>query len=209
MAEATKQPGNQATVVQRATKQPSNQALVVFALAAVLAVACKDATGPKAQINNIETKPKVYAMNSAAITLPAALQLRLTTAVRIDASFQFDAAFDLDTNGVVQVYPVTRVSNELVGGHRVGFQMSGTNFNSTLKAPSGGYQYDSVFALPIGATMLVDVSVADCASSFLGVAIKAKMSVDSVNTTTRAIYLHVLSNPNCGFRSLVQGEPKD
>lgn len=183
--------------------------MLAAAALVVLAIGCKDATGIKAQLNNIETKPTVYPMNSAAVTLPSALQVRLTNAVRIDASFLFDIAFDLDSLGVVQVYPLSRVASELVGTHRVGMQISGVNFASTLRAPATGYVYDSVFSLPIGKTVLIDVFEQDCGNSFLGVNIRAKMSVDSINTTTKAIYLHILSDPNCGFRSLVQGEPKD
>jgi hypothetical protein len=33
--------------------------------------------------------------------------------------------------------------------------------------------------------------------------------VDSLDFANRTIYLHVLSNPNCGFKSLVVGTPKD
>lgn len=186
---------------------------LLAALAAITAITymsgCDKATGIKAQFQNLEAKPTVYAMNGTAPTQPAALSVRSVTAVRIDATFQFDLAFDLDAAGAVQVYAIGRVANENVATHRVGMQIGALDFSSTVRAPTGGYSYDSVMALPIGKTLLVDVLDQNCTNSFLGVNIRAKIGVDSVNTTTRAIFLHVLSNPNCGFRSLNQGEPKD
>ncbi|MEK7402768.1 MAG: hypothetical protein AABZ80_10485 [Gemmatimonadota bacterium] len=183
---------------------------LLVALAAIAAIGgCKDVTGPKAQFNNLEAKPTLYAMNGTAVTLPVALVVRSVTPVRIDATFIFDIAVDLDASGVVQVHSVSRVASELVATRRVGMQIGSESFVSTLKAPTGGYAYDTVMALPIGKTLLIDVLEQNCTSSFLGANIRAKVGVDSVNTTTRAIYLHVLSNPNCGFRALNQGEPKD
>lgn len=186
----------------------TSRALLALGAAAALG-ACKDATAIKASFSNLEAKPVVYAMNSAPVTKPAALSVRSVAAVRIDATFLFDMAFDLDASGVVQVYTLGRVASELAATHRVGLQKGGQSFVETVRAPTSGYAYDSSMALPVGATMLVDVLEQSCSTSFLGPNIRAKISVDSVNTTTRAIYLHVLSNPNCGFRGLAPGEPKE
>jgi hypothetical protein len=182
---------------------------LLVALAGVAFVSgCDKATGLKAQFPNLEAKPTVWAMNGTAVTLPSGLSVRGVSPVRIDATFLFDLAFDLDASNVVQVYTLSRIANELAGTHRVGIQSSAAAFASLLKAPTNGYSYDTVLALPIGKTILVDVSEASCSTSFLGANIHAKLSVDSVNTTTRAIYLHLLSDPNCGFRALDQGTPK-
>lgn len=180
-----------------------------MAAAVSVVVGCGDPVGIKAQFNNIEGKPIVYAMNGPAITLPAAIQFRSLSTARIDSRFIFDVAFDIDAAGVVQVYAMSRVANELVATHRVGMQISGVGFAAMLKAPSSGYAYDTVMALPVGQTMLIDVLDASCTSSFLGANIRAKMKVDSINVATRAVFLHILSDPNCGFRALNQGEPKD
>jgi len=184
------------------------RALIAFTASVVAVAGCGEATGVKAQFSNIETKPTVYAFNSAPVVLPAALVVRAASVVRIDATFLFDLAFDLDASGVTQVYASSRVASELAGTHRVGMQLRDDAFSSITEAPNGGYVYDTVMALPVGKTLLVDVLEQGCSNSFLGANIKAKVSVDSVNTTSRAIFLHVLSDPNCGFRELIQGEPK-
>ena len=63
-----------------------------------------------------------------------------------------------------------------------------------------------------GQLVVVDKVDPNCnrlGGAFLGYNIRAKFVIDSVNTSRRAIYLKVLSNPNCGFKSLEPGEPKD
>jgi hypothetical protein len=186
-----------------------HRALLIAVIAAAAQSGCRDTTAVQLAFPNLEQRRTVYALNGSPITLPAALAVRSTGTVRVDATFQFDLAFDLDANGVVQVYTQARVASQLVATHRVGLLVSNSTFNDVARAPATGFVYDSVAALPIGKTLLVDVLEQSCASSFLGANIRAKIAVDSIVPATRSIYLHVLSNPNCGFRSLAQGTPKD
>jgi hypothetical protein len=186
-----------------------HRALLIAVVAAAAQSGCSDPAAIRASFSNLEVRRTVYAMNGSAITLPSAVSVRSTVGVPIDASFQFDIAFDLDSNGVVQVYTQARVASQLAPTHRVGLLVSDLTFDEITRAPVAGFVYDSVAALPIGKTLLVDVIEQGCTSSFLGVNIRAKIAVDSIVPAKRGIYLHVLSNPNCGFRSLVQGTPKD
>lgn len=186
-----------------------HRALLIAVVAAAAQSGCSDPAGIQQSFPNLEARRIVYAINGTAITLPSALAVRSTQAVGINASFLFDVAFDLDSNGVVRVYTQARIASQLVVTHRVGMLVSNSTFAEITRAPTSGFVYDSVAALPIGKTLLVDVSESSCASSFLGVNIRAKIAVDSIVPATRSIYLHVLSNPNCGFRSLVSGTPKD
>ena len=62
----------------------------------------------------------------------------------------------------------------------------------------------------MGRTLLVDVVDQNCnAFSILGQEVRAKLVVDSVKAAAKTIYVHFLANPNCGFRSLVEGLPAD
>lgn len=183
---------------------------VAVALAAIAVVgACDDPTTVRASAINVESLPVLYAMNGTPITLPSAVRLQSGSAVRIDAAFAFDLAFDMDASGVVTVYTQRMLANELTATHRVGLQTRVATFDEVIKAPSSGFVYDSLLTLGQGEILLVDVAEGVCAGSFVGSNIKGKMRVDSVNKTTRSIFLHILSNPNCGFKSLVQGTPKD
>lgn len=187
---------------------------LLVAIGAVAAIAgCDDSTAFRASFNNQEITPTVYAMNGTAVSLPSAISVRAGAVVRVDPSWSFDIAFDLDTAGAVLVHSARAVATELSPVNRVGFQTSTDSFAQITRAPTSGYTYDTTFTLPIGRTLLIDVNdFRGCSGqSFLGINIRAKLVIDSVDLTKRAIYPKLLINRNCGFRSLVPaGElPKD
>ena len=185
-------------------------ALLVAVTAIAAASGCGDATGIKAQFPNREDTVLVYALNGTPVTVPTAIQIRTLTAVRIDASYSFDVAFDLDASGQVIAYTPRAVGGELVGVRRVGLKFPEQEYAAVTMAPTGGYRYDSLVVLPVGKVLLVDSFDPGCSPySLLGPNIRAKLVLDSVNLTARSIYLHALSNPNCGFRQLTPGTPKE
>ena len=186
---------------------------LVAAVGAIAAMnACGDPTAIKAQFDNAD-RPNLtlYALNGTLPSLPSAIQIRAASTTRVDASFNFDVAFDIDTSGKVLAYPVRAVAAEFVGAHQVGLLQTDKSFDDALTAPTGGYKYDSVMVVPVGKTVFVDVIDRNSCSiySLLGQQIKAKFVIDSVNTSSRRVFVHLLANQNCGFKSLVKGEPKD
>lgn len=179
----------------------------------VAAVAgCDDDLGLAAFAVRDPVSMTVYAMNGTAQTLPSGIEIRGLNVVRIDPSWSFDLAFDLDASNAVVVHTVRAVSTELSALPRVGIQTDTTGFDRILRAPTSGFVYDSSLTMTAGRTLLVDKIDPTCnrfGGAFLGFNIRAKIAIDSVSISRRAIYLKVLSNPNCGFRSLQPGEPKD
>jgi hypothetical protein len=154
----------------------------------------------------------VYALNGTAQTLPAGVDIRLLDVVRVDPNFAFDLAFDLNASNEVVVHTVRNVSTELVNLPRIGLQTSTFTFDQLIDSPASGFTYDSLLTVPIGTTVVVDKIDPTCnrfGGAFLGFNIRAKFVIDSISTSRRAMYLKVLSNPNCGFKSLEPGEPKD
>jgi|SRR5688572_8966434 len=186
---------------------------LLVAVGAVAALTgCGDDNAFRAQFPNQLRSHTVYAMNGTPPTLPSALSVRLNNVARIDPTFGFDVAFDMDPGGggEVRIHSTRSVAGELSPVNRVGFQFAASEFDEVTKSPGSGFKYDTAFSLPVGRTLMVDVIDGSCSGfSFLGFNIRAKLIVDSVNTTTRAIYLRMLSNPNCGFISLVEGVPKE
>lgn len=173
---------------------------------------CGDDLGLNAFTVGEPTKVTVYAMNGTPLSLPAGLALKERLATRVDLNWSFDLAFDLNAANEVLVYTPRAISTELVNLPRVGLQISELSFAAVLDAPGSGFVYDSLLTLPIGKTLIVDKVDQSCnqfGGAFLGFNIRGKLMVDSISTSRRAIYLTVLSNPNCGYRSLEPGEPKD
>lgn len=178
----------------------------------VTTTACDDDLGLTAFTVAAPVTVTVYALNGTAQTLPAGLDLRLRSAVPVNPNWAFDLAFDLNASNEVLVHTPRSVSSELVGIHRVGLQTSPLTFDQLIDAPTSGFVYDSLLTVPLGRTVVVDKVDPSCnrfGGAFLGFNIRAKFIIDSISTSRRAIYLKLLSNPNCGYRSLEPGEPKD
>ena len=190
----------------------ARRSALLVAVGAVVALdGCGDSTAFRAQFANEERKLTAYAMNGTPPSLPSAVHVRANAVVRIDPTFAFDVAFDMDEFGAVRVYSVRRVAGELSPVSRVGFRIDSVSpFDLITKAPTSGFAYDTAMALVVGQTLLLDVIDQSCAGqSFLGFNIRAKLIMDSVNAARRAVFFRILSNPNCGFRSLVVGIPKE
>ena len=184
-------------------------------LAAVGAVAttaalssCGDPTALEARFENRVTTAIVFALNGSPTPLPSGILLRSRQPVRVDAQFAFDIAFDINAANEVVVYTQRKVANQLVAGHPVGLQLTDDSFDEITSAPVAGYKYDSLVVLPGNKVLLVDNIDATCGQlEILGPNIRAKVRVDSVALTERAIFVTYLVNQNCGFRGLSPGLP--
>ena len=186
-------------------------ALLVAVIAVATLAACDDQSPFRAQFANAERRMTVYAMNGTPPSLPSAVNVRSSTPQRIDPTWQFDVAFDMDEFGFVRVHSVRTVASELAPVNRVGFRIDSVNsYASITQAPTSGFVYDTSMALLAGRTLLIDVLDPSCQGrSFLGFNIRAKLMIDSVDATNRSLTFRILTNANCGFRSLVEGLPKD
>jgi hypothetical protein len=176
--------------------------------------ACDDSTGLRASFNNRELPFTVFPVNGTAQTLPAGILIRAPELARVDSRWAFDIAFDMDATGKVTVHSVRALASEVLASvARIGLQIdSSRTYAEITRAPGGGFAYDTSLTLPIGKTLLIDKLDPTCAQfggGFLGYNIKAKMIIDSINLASRSIFVHMLSNPNCGFRSLQTGLPEE
>jgi hypothetical protein len=107
------------------------------------------------------------------------------------------------------MYPARLVAGNLIPTGNVGIQKVGGNWSSVTKAPNSGYRADSAVTLAIGEVAVVQVTTEVCLYAIRGVNVYGKFVVDSIRAADRRIYGRLASNPNCGFRSLVPGLPKD
>lgn len=189
-------------------------ALLVAAGAVAALTSCGDPTAIKARLTNFEAKHVLYAVNGASPLLPSGLRIRTASPVYIGPDFNFDLAFDLTDTGTVRILTSRSLATELQGSlNRVGLRDSpGLNFEGVIDPPRDLFIYDSTLVVPVGRTVLVDVFDLSCQTeALLGFNIKAKLKVDSIDVPNRAMYIHMVTNPNCGFRELVPGNvlPKE
>lgn len=193
---------------------PPRSLAATAAAIACLAVAtgCKDTNILQASAPVATDTLVAYALTGTPATLPSALAVTRRSTVRVDGTAAFDIGFDFDSTGRVIVSPVRVLVNQLSGAPSVGIQtMFNTSFDSIKSAPGGYYRPDTAivvsagqpFVLLVNRTTSADVCVYDPSPR-----IYSKVVIDSTKpTTTRAIYLRVTTDPNCGYRSLVPGLP--
>lgn len=184
---------------------------LLFAVGAVVALdGCGDPTDSQFRRPTIEDSTlKLFSLNGTPATLPSGLQVQGVAPVRIDASLAFDLSFDIKSADSITIYTVASIANQLTPARRVGLQPTSLTFEEATRAPTSGYVYDSSLTVGLSRTVFVDLFAAGCSGGFVAPQIRAKLKVDSLDLTLRTVFLHVLSNPNCGFRTLVNGTPKD
>ena len=184
-----------------------------LALATAALAACRDTTAITATSSVAPDTLVAYAMTGTSATLPSALNMVARTTVRIDGTGNFDFGFDIDNTAAdttIDILPVRQLVNVVGGSRSVGFLQTAVPFDSITRAPNGTYRPDTAFTVrPHQAfVVLTNRSAAtDICYYFATPRVYGKVVIDSVNFTTRAIYLRQVVNPNCGFRSFLTGIP--
>ena len=186
--------------------RPLRGALVAFA---VLGVACGEPTLAKATYASGLSTTTLYALTGASATVPTAFSF-LSGPTHATATFAFDVAFDLDASNRPVVMPVRVLGGTLAGTlKRVGLLLVSGSFESVLEVPATGYDTLNAKTLVPGAVLAVELQDATaCYSSYnLNVLtsqfIYAKLVVDSVDASTRRIFMRTVVDPNCGYVGVV------
>lgn len=187
-------------------------AAAVAAIAGLaLATGCKDTSILQASLPISTDTLVAYAVTGTPPSLPSGLSIIYRSTVRVDGTAAFDIAFDIDGAGDVVVSPVRLLVNQLSGAPAVGIQEKFTTpFDNITSAPGGYYRPDTAivvkpnqpFVLLTNRSTPSDACVYDPSPT-----IYAKVVIDSVQTATRAIFLRMVSDPNCGYRSFAAGLP--
>jgi hypothetical protein len=177
-----------------------------------LATGCKDTNILTADLPVVADTLVAYSLTGTSPNLPSALAVTFRSTVRVDGTGAFDVGFDFDSAGRVVVSPVRILVNQLSGAPPVGIQtMFTTPFDSIKSAPGGYYRPDTAIVVTPGQpfVLLLNRTTASQVCMFdPSPRIYAKVVIDSTKpTTTRAIYMRVVTDPNCGFRSFLPGLP--
>lgn len=176
--------------------------------------ACGDPYAVEAQYAVTSDTFAVYSLNDAPAGAPTAISLYASLnddpAVTAGPSFAFDIAVEAAGAGAVTLIPNSRVANPMVRPHRVGLQVVPGTFDALTRAPAGNYKYDSLLVVTPG--QVVAVQTADpsaCPLPYLGTNIYGKLVVDSIRSSPTRVFFRSTVDPNCDFRSLLPGVPKD
>jgi hypothetical protein len=185
--------------------------LAVLALVAG-ATACEDPFEITAQFPNIDQTFELWAISGSPAAYPSGLLLVApglpqATAVRLDAAGNFDIAVDIDTLGRLRVLPVGSIVSPITGTRVIQFQRPTVSYSVIPDAPRDGWSPDSVLLVGEGQAFLLRISTQYCQFD-IRQDIYAKFYVDSIIPDERRVKLRSRINPNCGFRSLLNGIPE-
>lgn len=182
--------------------------LLSVAITSGVAAACGDTQRLPAMGAVFSDTLMVYALSGTPVSYPTALNVQELAVVRATGVFDYEIAFDIDATGNAVLYPMELLVAEEAPVRRVGLQKLDVPFESLTSAPRTGYVYDQPLTLAAGESVAIEAAV-PCQYPYPQV-VFAKLMVDSVSTAKRAIYFRAVSDPSCGFRSLVPGElPKN
>lgn len=176
--------------------------------------ACGDPNAVEAQFAVATDTFAVFDINEAPTGAPTAISLFASVtglpSVVAGPSFSFDVAVATSGTSTVTLIPNSRVGNGLVRTHRVGLQVVPGTFEALTRAPAGGYKYDSLLVVTPGQVVAVQASDPfACPVAFLGTSIYGKLVVDSIRRAPGRVFFRSTVDPNCDFRSLLPGVPRD
>lgn len=186
-------------------------------LAALIASACggTDPFAPVASLYVAGSGYILYPVSNAPALLPSGIQLLSQTSVRPQVSptlgLNFDFVLDVDTQGRIRVIPPKLVATVPTGTPATGVQTSTARFDSLLRAPNTGYQFDSATVVRVGQTFVVAAQGTTSGGITCSATspIYAKLIVDSIvpapGVNSQQLFVRSIVDPNCGFRSLETG----
>lgn len=192
--------------------------LLAAALLTAALAACDDPYAVEAQFEVAVDTFSVYSINDVPVGGPSAISLfgvlSNQPAVAATPALAFDLAVDVTVDGRARfITPralVSLVPDSRTPPHPVGLQVVSTAYAALEVAPTGGYVYDSVLTVTPGQTVVVQsANPAACPVPYLGRMIYAKLVVDSVKRAPGRVFVRTTVDPNCDFKSLVPGIPKD
>lgn len=198
--------------------------LAAAALLAAGVVACSDPFEVRATLDVVEDTLVLNSISDATAPIGAATvidiadqpnnflaALRTPKARRLGQEFYaigvgFDVAVEVRGDSVTFL-PPTLVTNELTTVRRVGLRRDTVAWERAAVAPNSGYVFDTIaVSAKVGQLVYVVSQHPGCASEF-NAEMFAKIGVLAIDPAARTATLRVRLDPNCGFRSFLDGVP--
>jgi hypothetical protein len=177
---------------------------VIFLLLALCGIACSDSNGlPNATIENVERTDTLWALVGTPVSTPSGYSVDGSRRVRTDTTTNFDFAYN-EKVGEHIFLPRAALGIDTANVAKPGFQLRNESFEAITTAPSNGYITDVPVPIAAGQRYVVRSRVTCVA---LGVPKYAKVEILSFDEATRIVSFRILTNDNCGFKSLEPGLP--
>jgi hypothetical protein len=177
---------------------------LIFLLLALGGIACSDSNGlPDATIENIERTDTLWALVGTPVTTPSGYSVDGARRVRTDLFVDFDFAYNVGPAGEQVFLPRAALGIDTANAAKPGFQLRSESFEAITLAPSNGYITDVAVPIAVGQRYVVRSRI----TCQIGVPKYAKLEILSFDAATRIVSFRILTNDNCGFKSLEPGLP--
>jgi hypothetical protein len=186
--------------------RPVSLILLGTAASAALAGCGGDITlGPAIFENRTDTL-QLWAATGTPVFRPSAYIIGTKSPARLDQISYFDFLYDITPNGEHILLPLAAVASTGTSIGNPGLLPTTTPYDSILIAEQTGYV--TADTLPIRVGDIFYARSRPSSGCFLGIPYYAKLQVISIKDEDRSLYIQILSNVNCGYRSLEPGLPK-
>ena len=175
-------------------------ALCALALAAANAACGNPFALPPAIDIPVDTTITLYSMTGTAVWLPSAVDMVNKYLVRTDTTYAFDFALDMP-DSLGDSVPLLLPPGAFGLPRDGGLQISKIPFDSLTYAPDGGYDQVAGQRLALGTVVLASSRTQACNYN-IAHPLYAKLKILVINAAARSVTLHMLLDPNCGYRSL-------
>jgi len=170
-------------------------------------VACGDANDLQDAMNaNIERTDTLWALVGTPVSTPSGFSIEGSRRVRTDLNVEFDFAYNVETGGEHVLLPRAALGIDTANAVNPGFVLRNEGFEAIEMPPSGGFVTDQPVPIAVGQRYVVRSRIT-AACSNLGVPKYAKMEILQFDDAARIVTFRILTNDNCGFRSLEPGLP--
>lgn len=166
------------------------------------ASACSDSQLPEAIYENRVDTVTVYALDGTPVNTRSGYDLVGRNSVRTDLSGTFDFAFNIDTAGRALLLP----AGALDIATNAGFAGTTGTFADVRVAPAVEYTTDEGWPIIPGDVVAARSRLVSC-SALGNLSYYAKIGIIAIDPNERRLTFEVLSNINCGYRSLEPGRP--
>lgn len=157
------------------------------------------------QFPNGVTVVRIWAIQGTPIHFPSAWSIQAASRIRLDQSPNFDFAFDFDAEGRPVLLPQGSFGLLQPTGN-AGLQRTDRQWDEMLMGALNGYQVADTIRIDVGDRFYArSGAVSLCFSSL---PFYAKVQILEIDEADRSVLFRILSNLNCGYRSLEEGLPE-
>jgi hypothetical protein len=147
---------------------------------------------------------RLWAIQGTPIYLPSAWSVSFLTRIRLDQNANFDFAFDIDPSGQPVLLP-RGAFGLLEPTGNPGLLPTTKAWDEVTLAVLNGYVVSDT--IPVAQGQVFYVRSAASGICFNSSPLYAKMEILEIDTADRSVLYRILTNSNCGYKSLELGLP--